>query len=84
LAPGRYDESLEAIEMAKAINKEAAAEAGKGIRNFRQSSDVENFYRFVHDNGLRREAKMILETVYTAIKKSKKKARRPRKTKTLQ
>lgn len=57
---------------------------GKGVRNFRSSADVENFYRFVHENGLRREAKLIFNTIVSQLNKSKKKVRKKRKTKKLQ
>lgn len=41
----------------------------KSGRNFRKSEDVEGFYRFVFDNDLRREAKMVLDRVATLSKK---------------
>lgn len=44
----------------------AAGEA-KTVRNFRNSTEIETFYRFIHDNGLRREAKQMLEAVYSHI-----------------
>jgi hypothetical protein len=40
-------------------------------------ADIENFYRFVFDNGLRREAKLALAEIYKVIKP--KKSRRGRK-----
>ena len=40
-------------------------------------ADIENFYRFVYDNNLRREAKLALAEIYKAIKP--KKSRRGRK-----
>ena len=40
-------------------------------------ADIENFYRFVYDNGLRREAKLALSEIYKVIKP--KKSRRGRK-----
>ena len=40
-------------------------------------ADIENFYRFVYDNDLRREAKLALSEIYKAIKP--KKSRRGRK-----
>lgn len=47
------------------------------LRNFRSSADVENFYRFVNENSLRREAKMILEAIYARLTKDvKRKAKR--------
>jgi hypothetical protein len=44
----------------------AGAEA-KTPRNFRNSTEIETFYRFIHDNGLRREAKQMMEAVYNHI-----------------
>lgn len=59
--------------------------AKTGMRGFRSSADIENFYRFVHENRLRVEAKMILETIYKAMgggkKKKAKKAKGKRKPK---
>jgi hypothetical protein len=57
---------------------------GKGLRNFRNSADVENFYRFVHENGLRREAKLIMSAIVSHLNKGKKKTRKKRKSKKLQ
>lgn len=57
---------------------------GKGLRNFRHTADVENFYRFVHENGLRREAKLIMSAISTHLNKGKKKTRKKRKSKKLQ
>lgn len=58
------------------------------IRTFRSSPEVENLYRFVSENGLRREALMIIDTVYKAQKAkekaAKKAARKGRKKKTIQ
>ena len=46
------------------------------IKNFRSNGDIENFYRFVNDNDLRREAKIMLEIIQSrvlaAVKKKKK------------
>ena len=47
-------------------------------RNFRNSADIENFYRFVHDNNLRREAHLILETIISRMN-IKKRRRRSKK-----
>lgn len=59
---------------------EGSTESAKGGRNFKTSQDVEAFYRFVHDNGLRQEAKMIMEAVHGRLKElSKKKKKRGRK-----
>ena len=60
------------------------ATEGNGLRNFRKIADVENFYRFVHENGLRREAKLIVSAITTHLNKGKKKVRKKRKSKKLQ
>jgi hypothetical protein len=55
---------------------EAVVEGPKTPRNFRTAIDIENFYRFVNDNDLRREAKLMLEMiqqkVLLTVKKKKK------------
>ncbi len=50
------------------------------IKNFRSNADIENFYRYIHDNGLRREAFMMMEYAISKITKAKK----AKKGKTLQ
>ncbi len=59
-------------EVALDISKEGP----KTPRNFRTAIDIENFYRFVNDNDLRREAKIMLELiqqkVLITVKKKKK------------
>lgn len=60
-------------------------EVKTNIRTFKSSPEVENFYRFISENGLRREARMIVEVVHKAWKNSQKKnKKRGRKKKTLQ
>lgn len=51
-------------------------EAKAAVRNFRSSVDIETFYRFVHENDLRREARLILELIHS--KMTVKKERKPR------
>ncbi len=48
------------------------------LRNFRKSPEVENFYRFISENDLRREAQMILEVITSKIAQKKKKKSRKR------
>lgn len=50
------------------------------IKNFRQNGDIENFYRYIHDNGLRREAFMLMEYAISKVAK----ARKGKRSKTLQ
>lgn len=58
------------------IETEAVVESPKTPRNFRTAIDIENFYRFVNDNDLRKEAKIMLEIiqakVMASVKKNKK------------
>ena len=62
--------------MAKTAATTTEPEVAKGGRNFRNSPDIENFYRFVHENDLRKEAKAVLELVVAAQKPKKKKRRK--------
>jgi len=55
------------------------AEVAKPVRNFRNSPDIENFYRFVHENDLRREAKMIFEAINAKVNKTTKRKSRSKK-----
>jgi hypothetical protein len=61
------------------IETEAVVEGPKTPRNFRTAIDIENFYRFVNDNDLRKEAKIMLELiqakVMASVKKKKKEAK---------
>jgi hypothetical protein len=50
------------------------------IKNFRTNGDIENFYRYIHDNGLRREAFMLMEYAISKVAK----ARKGKRSKTLQ
>jgi hypothetical protein len=46
------------------------------LKNFRaNNSDIENFYRFIHENGLRREAAMMLEYALDKVRKNRKNKR---------
>jgi len=64
--------------MTKAVvetEKEAAPEV-MTLKNFRaNNTDIENFYRFVHENGLRREAGMMLEYAIDRLRKTRKNKR---------
>mgnify|MGYP000734177084 FL=1 len=53
----------------------------KGLRNFRSAADIENFYRFVQDNGLRREAQLVLSAIVSKLKAKEKKETRKKKAK---
>jgi hypothetical protein len=43
------------------------------VRSFRHAPDVEKFYRFVFENNLRREAKMMLEQIFNLVQAKKRK-----------
>lgn len=52
--------------------EKAAAPEVMTIKNFRSNGDIENFYRYIHDNGLRREAFMLMEYAISKVAKAKK------------
>lgn len=54
-----------------ATDKTAAPEP-VSIKNFRSNGDIENFYRYIHDNGLRREAFMLMEYAISKVAKVRK------------
>ncbi len=62
---------------------EQVIENPKTPRNFRSAIDIENFYRFVSENDLRKEAKIMLETIHQKVmaqaKKKKKEAKNSKK-----
>jgi hypothetical protein len=61
------------------IETEVVAEGPKTPRNFRTAIDIENFYRFVNDNDLRREAKIMLEIIQQKVMITVKKKRKESK-----
>ena len=77
------------LEQEKASGEKKIPEAIKGLQAFRKSSDLEQFYRFIHENSLRKEAHRLLEYILHKMKGSlapKKRAKKKgkRKTKKLQ
>lgn len=62
---------------------EVVPEGTKSIKTFRKSKDLEDFYRFINENSLRREAHHALEFIVNRLSKPKKKTR-GRKPKTVQ
>lgn len=60
--------------MAKTTEKETAVNTT--IKNFKNSSDVVNFYRFIHENNLRGEAQKLVEIVLKKITPPKKRGRK--------
>ena len=57
-------------------DKKAPQENFITLRNFRKSPEVENFYRFISENDLRREALMVLEVITSKLAQKKKKKSR--------
>jgi hypothetical protein len=57
-------------------------EAPKTPRNFRAAADIEAFYRFVNDNDLRKEAKIMFELIHQRVMGTVKRKRKE-KTKKL-
>jgi hypothetical protein len=49
------------------------ATGARTIRNFRTATDIESFYRFVNNNDLRREAKLVLEVILNKVASLRKK-----------
>lgn len=47
-------------------------EVSAAIKSFKASGEVENFYRFIHENGLRAEANSLMKMVLKSISGSKK------------
>lgn len=65
----------------KAANEAGASgESGRSMKSFRSSQDLENLIRFVHENGLRREAYMALDFVTKSLKPKKKTRAKKAKT----
>ena len=51
--------------------------AVKKLKGFKASSDIENFYRFVYENNLRREAGVLLKSIVSEVlSKSKRKSKK--------
>lgn len=70
--------------MTASVTEQATATEGvKSLKTFRKSKDLEDFYRFINENGLRREAHHALEFISNRLAKPKK-AKRGRKAKTVQ
>lgn len=59
--------------------EEVKIEPNIGPRNFRHNPDVENFYRFVHDNQLRHEAKMLFKAILDKLKTKSKAQKKEKK-----
>lgn len=59
----------------KSAKAKPTKEVSAAIKTFKASSDVENFYRFIHENGLRNEARSLVEMALGHMKGSKKRKR---------
>ena len=55
----------------------------KLVRNFRNNTEIESFFRFVHENDMRAEAKKIFEVIVAKMK-SERSSRNRKKKKNLQ
>ena len=60
------------------LEKEGQGTA-RNTKNFRNATDIENLFRLISDNDLRREAKMILANVVARFKAVKKKRKKSKK-----
>jgi hypothetical protein len=60
-------------------NTETVVESPKTPRNFRTAIDIENFYRFVNENDLRKEAKTMLELIQQKVMQTVKKKKKDSK-----
>jgi hypothetical protein len=61
--------------MSKIVNldeKAGVAPEVMTLKNFRTNGDIENFYRYIHENGLRREAFMLMEYAISKVSKARK------------
>ena len=61
--------------MSKIVNldeKAGVAPEVMTLKNFRTNGDIENFYRYIHENGLRREAFMLMEYAISKVAKVRK------------
>ena len=59
----------------------ATEDPARVLKAIRANAEIENFYRFVSDNNLRREAKLILDELHKHLAKKKKRKKRTSKTK---
>jgi hypothetical protein len=66
--------------MTKAIDKTPSTEpVNVTIKSMKSSSDVVNFYRFIHENNLRGEAHKLMDTILKTIAPTKKRGRKSKK-----
>lgn len=62
--------------MSKTTAADAKIEQATAVKTFKQSSEVETLYRFIHENGLRKEALKLMKVVLKKTTSTKKKAKK--------
>ena len=68
----------------KTPNLTPVSDGVRNFKNFRNSQELEQFYRLVHDNNIRTEAHLAIKTIVVKLKKlekAKNKKKRGRKKK---
>jgi hypothetical protein len=68
-------EKVKLSEDGSSIDFTASDSLPTSIKKFRQSPEIEGFYRFVYENDLQREAFEILEKIVQRRKAAKQKAK---------
>jgi hypothetical protein len=68
-------EKVKLSEDGSSIDFTASDSLPTSIKKFRQSPEIEGFYRFVYENDLQREAFEILDTIVQRRKAAKVKAK---------
>lgn len=66
--------------MAKTKATTTNKEASIGMKSFKSSSEIESLYRFIHDNNLRAEAKILIQYALQKVAPAKKKRGRKKAT----
>lgn len=55
------------------LDEAIVANSSKKLTSFKNSNDIENMYRYIYNNDLRREAKFILQKIHESVLKTFKK-----------
>ncbi len=55
------------------LDEAIVANSSKKLTSFKSSNDIENMYRYIYNNDLRREAKFILQKIHESVLKTFKK-----------
>ncbi len=61
--------------MARQTQKNTKVKVDPQIKSFKNSSEIETFYRFIHENSMRHEAKVLIGTILKKLKKKPKKSK---------